>query len=108
MTEEREAYESLAYAITVIVVNDYINLCKHYYASRTTQRRSFYEGKIIGLEHDFNDNAIISYCFDKMRPIDFLHAIRARISRGKEVYLIRTDYHKIIREDAYYYDNQGN
>lgn len=108
MTEEREAYESLAYAITVIAVNDYINACKFYYASRTTARRNFYEGKIIGIEHDFNDNAIISYCFDKMRPIDFLHAIRARISRGKKVHLLRTDYQKIIRKDEFYYDNQGN
>lgn len=89
---EKMRYESLALAVAVYAINDYTKLCKKYYSAKSTATKKDIETKMLLIERECEDSPIISYCFTKFTPTQFLHRIREKIKFGEKVLQVRTDY----------------
>ena len=89
---EKMRYESLAFAVAVYAINDYTNLCKKYFSAKSTETKKDIESKMLQIERECEESPIISYCFNKYTPTQFLHRIREKIKRGEKVFQVRTDY----------------
>lgn len=89
---EKMRYESLALAVAVYAINDYTNLCRKYYSAKSSDTKKDIESKMLQLEYECEISPIISYCFTKFTPTQFLHKIRDKIKHGEKVFQVRTDY----------------
>ena len=89
---EKMRYESLAFAVVVYAINDYVDLCKKYYSAKSSDTKKDIESKMLQMEYECEISPIISYCFTKLTPTQFLHRIREKIKYGESVYQVRTDY----------------
>lgn len=89
---EKMRYESLAFSVAVYAINDYTNLCKKYFSAKSTETKKEIESKMLLIERECEESLIISYCFTKFTPTQFLHKIRDKIKYGEKVFQVRTDY----------------
>lgn len=89
---EKMRYESLAFAVAVYAINDYVDLCKKYYSAKSRETKQDIESKMLLIERECEESPIISYCFTKFTPTQLLHRIRDKIKYGEKVYQVRTDY----------------
>lgn len=89
---EKMRYESLAFAVTIYAINDYVDLCKKYYSARSIETKQDIESKMLHIEGECEESPIISYCFTKLTPTQFLHRIREKVKYGEKVFQGRTDY----------------